>query len=211
MKVEGDVSIDRRLFLSLLPGLELAEFLQDWVPLSEMLPGVQTNVLSVVLEDRELLVAFDVLNRVVGESKDLLGFLETILRPIVVVPSSSQSVLVSEPERDQTNYDLIDPPNWIPRLWVMMRDREADSEVELWVSAESSILGQHVDSWGLMRILIRASDLTQEESSLASGVLKAEDDEVPRVDVFWIWQADEIVSHPTVLFDLGVVLFLGQF
>ena len=103
-------------------------------------------------------------------------------------------------------------PHWVPRLWVMVGNRQADSVVELWVSAEPSVLSEHVDSWSFLRILIWASDLTNVESSLASlGVLETEDDEVPRVDVFRVWKTDEIVSDLTVLFDLGVVIFLSHF
>lgn len=203
------------LLLSLFDSLfsfVFGKLLHDWVPLGKMLSFIDPNELSIVLKDEVLLVALDVLNRVVGKSIDLFGLLETGLWPSVIVLSISPSVLISQPEGDKTNDDLVNLPNWVPRLRMVMRDRKADSVIELRVSAELSVLSEHIDSWGLLWVFVWASDLTNIESVLASfWVLKTEDDEVPRVDILWVWKANEVIDDLSVLFDLSVVIFLGHF
>merc|ERR550514_1125874 len=51
-------------FLSGLLSILFGELLHDWVPLGKMLSLVDANVLSIVLEDEELLVVLNVLDRV---------------------------------------------------------------------------------------------------------------------------------------------------
>merc|ERR1711934_223709 len=177
-----------------------------------MLSLVHTNMLSVVLEDVELLEVLDVLDRLVCVSEDLLGLIETVFRPSVVVLSISPGVLVGQPEGDKTNDDLVNLPNWVPRLWVMVRDRKANSVIELWIGAESSILSEHIDSWCLLRIVIRASNFTHVESVFASfWMFEPENNEVPSVDIFRIWEANEVIDDLSVLFDLTIVIFFWPF
>ena len=203
------------LLLSFLHGLlsvVLGDSSHDWIPLGEMLSLVDTNELGVVLENGVFFVILDMLDGVMSESLDLLSFLKTVLRPSVVILSITPSMLVDQPERHETNDDLVNFPNWVPRLWVMVGDRKTNSMIELWISAEPSILGEHVDSWSLLRIVVRASDLTNIESILASfWVLKSEDYEVPMINVFRIWEANEVVDDLAVLFDLRIVVFFSHF
>jgi len=63
-----------------------------------MLSFVDANIFSVIFEDEKLLVVLDVLNRVMGESKDLLRLLKSCFWPPVVVLSISPGVLIGQPE-----------------------------------------------------------------------------------------------------------------
>lgn len=84
-----------------------------------------------------------------------------------------------------------------------VRDGEADTVWLQLVGSELTVVSVDCDVWCSCGVGFLALDLTDIVPTLELGI-HIEDDIVPNVNVFWVWEADEVlVLELTVLLDLG--------
>ena len=200
------------LSLALLLGklsFDLVESLLVLLPALDLWDLVDTNCSGVWLEDLVLVVVQDLVSGLLGKSDSAVRVSLALLLELtkLAVIDATISVLASLPEGSQSNDNLVDLPDWVPRLWVIVRDRKADT---LAPGVESSVGSLDNDLWSLGRILLWTDNFAHVEASLVLLVIEVEDDVVPDVDVLWIRQADEAIANLSSLLDLGLDVLLGH-
>merc|ERR1711907_638395 len=158
----------------LFPALDLWDF-------------IDADCCGVVLEDGEFFMVQDPLSRLFCKSDDAVSFVFAILAQSLdfMAVDTTISVLTALPEGSKTDNDLGDLPDWIPRLWMVVGNRKADT---LFPGMESSILSFYNNFWSLSWVLWWANDFAHVETSFVFFVVKSENDVVPGVAVFWVWQ-----------------------
>merc|ERR1711937_71219 len=130
-----------------------------------------------------------------------VGFILLLELVEFAVVDSTISVLASLPEGSKTDDDLAYLPDWVPGLWMVVGNGEADTFIP---GVEATVSGLHNDFWSLSWVLLWADNFTHVEATLVLLVVKAEDNVVPGVDVLWVWQADEAIIDLSSLLDLGL-------
>ena len=91
---------------------------------------------------------------------------------------------------------------------MVVRDREADSSVEVWMRSEPSVFCENIDSWGALWVVGWACDFADVVSTLVMDwLVYSEYDIEPNVRILRIWQANKVVRDPPMLFDLSVIVF----
>jgi len=193
----GELSLNLfKTLLVLLPSLNLWNL-------------VNADGLGVWLEEMILFVFEHMVARFFGESDNAVRVRFRTLLEVTefVIVDTTISVLASLPEGSQTDNDLADLPDWVPGLWMVIRDRKADTFIP---GVEATVSGLHNNFWSLSWVLLWADNFTHVEATFPFLVVKAEDNVVPGVDVLWVWKADEAIVDLTSLLDLGLDVLLSH-
>lgn len=120
-------------------------------------------------------------------------------------------MIIPDEEAHQSNNYTTYWPDWVPRLWMIVRD----GETYFLVGLKSSSLSDHQNTRRLPRVVIWKDKLAHVVASLPRVVLQPEHNEVPSEDVFGVWSCHEVLLNPAKIIDLllelktqGLVLLL---
>jgi len=171
--------INLLLFISYSLSFEISS------PFDNLWLFVDTNGISVGWKDfLEFWVVEDLLSG--WHSESVRSFLEVNISWIVMSFGGTICVFTSLPEGLESDDDLVDLPSWVPWLWVIVWDWEADT-VLLFVGSESSIVDDKIDFWSLGWIFRWASDVSHIVATSVIVHIEVKDDVPPLEGIFWIW------------------------
>lgn len=170
---------------------------------------VDADGVDVLLEDLlELIVFQDLFSGVDGHLDFSLLESPVWIFWVIIVVNGAIGVLIGQPEREESDDDLVDLPCWVPRLLMEVGDGKADT---VSLGGHPSVFGEEFDVWSLGWVVLWASDFTKVIStSELLWLFESENDVVPRVDILRVWKTHEVVSDLSVLLDLGVQIFLSH-
>lgn len=106
----------------------------------------------------------------------------TFIQSHFILFNSAISILCFlNPERYQTNYNLVNFPDWIPWFRMIIRNWKANTFSPI---MESSILSYKGDFRSFSRIIIWTNYFTQIVSTFKIGMVNVEDNIVPDISIF---------------------------
>lgn len=104
----------------------------------------------------------------------------TFIQSYFILFNSAISILLLNPERHQTNYNLVNFPDWIPGFWVIIRNWKANTFSPI---VESSILSYESDFRSFSRIVIRTNNFSHVVSTFEIRVVNVKDNVVPDIGI----------------------------